>query len=68
MDDWLDGHMHAILVGVEILWVAGFLAIFVVYFMIRRRVRADKRAAARQSTDETGDAAPPSPEKRDTKP
>ena len=46
MDDWLTRHMHAVLVGVEILWVAGVLAIFVVYFMIKRRVRANKRAAA----------------------
>lgn len=68
MDDWLNRHMHSVLVGVEILWVAGFLAIFVVYFMIKRRVRANKRAADRQAAEKGGDGAPPSPGEGDEKP
>ena len=39
MDDWLTRHMHGVLVTVEILWVAGFLAVFVVYFVIKHRLR-----------------------------
>lgn len=66
MDDWLARHMHAVLIGVEILWVAGFLAVFVVYFLIKRRVRADKRAA-RQAADEPDETAPPPPGGRDAK-
>ena len=39
MDDWLTKHMHGVLVTVEILWVSGFLAVFVVYFVIKYRLR-----------------------------
>lgn len=43
MDDWLVKHMHGVLVTVEILWVGGFLAVFVVYFVIKYRLKRNKR-------------------------
>lgn len=49
LDEWLTKNMSSVLVVVEILWVAGFLAVFVVYFLVKRRVRADKRKAAEAS-------------------
>jgi heme/copper-type cytochrome/quinol oxidase subunit 2 len=42
MDDWLIKHMHGVLVTVEILWVGGFLAVFVVYFVIKYRLKRNK--------------------------
>ena len=44
MDDWLTKHMHVVLVTIEILWVSGFLAVFVVYFIIKYRLRRNKAA------------------------
>jgi hypothetical protein len=49
MEDWIVRHMHAVLIGIEVLWVGGFLSIFVLYFLIKRRVRARKRAADRSA-------------------
>ena len=57
MEDWVVRHMHMVLIGIEILWVAGFLSIFVVYFLIKRRVRAEKRAAALRAAG-AGESAP----------
>jgi len=65
MDDWLVKHMHAVLMGIEILWVAGFLSIFVVYFLIKRRVRANKRASAEQAPTDRDSAADVSGERKD---
>jgi len=42
MDDWLIKHMHGVLVTIEILWVSGFLAVFVIYFIIKYRVKQKK--------------------------
>ena len=42
MDGWLGKHMHGVLLTVEVLWIGGFLAIFVVYFIIKRRLRRNK--------------------------
>lgn len=42
MDDWLTKHMHGVLLTIEILWVSGFLAIFVLYFVLKNRVRRKK--------------------------
>ncbi len=44
MEDWLIKHMHGVLVTIEILWVSGFLAVFVVYFIIKHRVKRKKAA------------------------
>ena len=49
MDDWLIEHMHGVLVTIEILWVSGFLAVFVVYFIIKYRLRRKK---SRQEMDD----------------
>jgi hypothetical protein len=67
MEDWVVKHMHAVLIGIEILWVAGFLSIFVVYFLIKRRLRADKRAAALRAGD-LSESAPPLSGERNEKP
>lgn len=39
MENWVHSHAHGVLLTIEILWVAGFLAIFVIYFFIRRWVK-----------------------------
>lgn len=44
MSDWLHGHMGAVLIGIEILWVGGVLAILVFYFVMRRRLSRRPRA------------------------
>ena len=67
MEDWLVRHMHAVLIGVEILWVAGFLSIFVVYFLIKRRVRAEKRSAALRAAG-AGESASASSRESDERP
>lgn len=57
MDDWLIRHMHGVLLWIEVLWVAGFLAIFVLYFVIKHRVRAARRDAHKSAPhppDDTG--------------
>jgi len=45
-DDWFHAHAHGILWAIEVMWVAGFLAVFVVYFVIKRRVKKKKAEAA----------------------
>jgi hypothetical protein len=45
-DRWFQAHMHGVLWVIEVLWVAGFLAIFVFYFIIKRRLRKKKMEAA----------------------
>jgi len=39
MEDWIHAHAHGVLLGIEVMWVGGFLAVFVVYFFIRRWVK-----------------------------
>jgi uncharacterized membrane protein YdjX (TVP38/TMEM64 family) len=40
MDDlWLHEHMSSILIGVEIMWVGGVLAVIVFYLVMKRRLR-----------------------------
>lgn len=51
LEDWMLEHMHGVLIGVEIMWVGGFLAVFVVYFWIWRGIQKKKKAA--QGTAET---------------
>lgn len=42
MEEWMLAHMEGVLIAVEILWVAGFLAVFVIYFLIQRRLRKQR--------------------------
>jgi hypothetical protein len=45
-DGWIRAHAHGLLWAIEVLWVAGFLAVFVVYFVIKHRIKKKKAAAA----------------------
>jgi len=45
--------MHGVLLTIEIFWVAGVLAIFVFYFMVKRRVRAKRRQQAAEACAHT---------------
>jgi hypothetical protein len=45
MDDWLHGHMAAVLLGIEILWVGGVVAVFLLYFVMKRRFARAKPPA-----------------------
>lgn len=40
---FLLDNMHEVLVFIEVLWVGGFLAVFVIYFMIRWRIKKRRR-------------------------
>lgn len=42
-DDWLHAHAHGMLWAIEVMWVAGFLMVFVVYFLVKRQVNKKKR-------------------------
>ncbi|TPW15657.1 MAG: hypothetical protein FD130_1162 [Halothiobacillaceae bacterium] len=42
MEEWMRAHMHSILLGIEIIWVSGFLAVFVIYFLIKRWISKSK--------------------------
>ncbi|MDX1252153.1 MAG: hypothetical protein IDH49_07910 [Gammaproteobacteria bacterium] len=44
MDAWLKANMHDVLIGIEIVWVGGFLAVFVIHFLIWRVIRKRKGA------------------------
>ena len=44
-EDFIHAHAKGVLLTIEILWVAGFLAIFVVYFIIKRRIKKKKAEA-----------------------
>ena len=44
--DWIHAHAHGVLWAIEVMWVAGFLAIFVVYFIIKHRIKKKKAEAA----------------------
>jgi Na+/melibiose symporter-like transporter len=48
-DDWMHAHMGSVLWMVEVFWVAGFLAVFVCYFMIKRRIKKKKTATAEKN-------------------
>lgn len=39
IEDWVHDHAFGVLLGVEILWVSGFLAVFVLYFLLKRWVK-----------------------------
>ena len=41
-DRWLHEHMGNILVGIEILWVGLVIAIFSLYFIVKRNLRKKK--------------------------
>ena len=43
MEDWMHENMHGILIVVEVLWVAGFFSVFVLYFVISRRIKKKKQ-------------------------
>ena len=45
LEEWVLEHMHGVLIGIEIMWVGGFLAVFVVYFLIWRGIQKKKKAA-----------------------
>ena len=45
LEEWMLEHMFGVLIGVEIMWVGGFLSVFVVYFWIWREVQKKKKAA-----------------------
>ena len=45
LEEWMLEHMYGVLIGVEIMWVGGFLAVFVVYFLIWRGIQNKKKAA-----------------------
>jgi heme/copper-type cytochrome/quinol oxidase subunit 2 len=47
-DDWIHAHAHGVLWAIEVMWVAGFLAIFVVYFVIKHRIKKKKAEAAQK--------------------
>ena len=37
-DRWLHEHMGNILIGIEIFWVGGVIAIFAFYFVMKRKL------------------------------
>jgi beta-lactamase regulating signal transducer with metallopeptidase domain len=41
----MHAHMSGVLWAVEVLWVAGFLAVFVFYLILKRRIKKKKAAA-----------------------
>ena len=45
LEDWMLEHMHGVLIGIEIMWVGGVLAVFVVYFWIWRGIQEKKKSA-----------------------
>ena len=45
MGDWMQAHMNGVLWVIEVLWVAGFLAVIVFYLMLKRRINKKKAAA-----------------------
>lgn len=42
MEEWLLENMYGVLLTIEVLWVAAFLAIFLAYFLIRRHFAKQK--------------------------
>ncbi len=39
LEDWVHANAHNVLLGIEVMWVGGFLGIFVLYFFIKRWVK-----------------------------
>lgn len=50
MEDWLLDNMHGVLIFIEVLWVAGFLSVFVLYFVLRWHFK--KKSREQQGVDE----------------
>lgn len=44
-EDWIHAHAYGMLWAIEVMWVAGFLAVFVVYFMVKRWIKKKKTDA-----------------------
>jgi len=42
MEDWVFDHMGGVLIAIEIMWVGGVLAVFGLYFVVRRNLRKRK--------------------------
>ena len=43
MEDWMLDNMHGILIFVEVLWVAGFFSVFILYFFVSRHIRKKRQ-------------------------
>lgn len=57
LEDWVHAHAHGVLLTIEILWVGGFLAVFVFYFIMKRwfkkhRAKPPPAAADQASNDQ----------------
>lgn len=53
MIDWVHQHAFGVLLTIEILWVAGFLAVFVVYFFVRRRLKKQPKPPGADASKDT---------------
>ena len=63
MDDrWLHAHMSNILIGVEILWVGGVIAVIVFYLIMKRKYRKKKEEQTAKAAVEGVEEMKPSKE------
>lgn len=43
LDAWIHDNALGVLVAIEVLWVGGFVGIFVLYFLVRRHFKRKAR-------------------------
>lgn len=53
LDDWVHAHAHGVLLTIEILWVGGFLAVFVFYFIMKRWFKRHPPKSPPATADQT---------------
>lgn len=46
LEQWVEENIFSVLIAIEIMWVAGFLGIFVAYFWIKWHFAKERRARA----------------------
>lgn len=56
LERWVEENIFGVLVAIEIMWVAGFLGIFVAYFAVKWHfAKARKAKAAAAIAEKSGD-------------
>jgi uncharacterized membrane protein YdjX (TVP38/TMEM64 family) len=54
LEQWVEENIFGVLLAIEIMWVGGFLAIFVAYFAVKwhfRKARKEKALAEKAAAE-----------------
>ncbi len=58
LEQWVEENIFSVLIAIEIMWVGGFLAIFVAYFWVKWHFAKERRARAAAASVNKPEAGP----------